>query len=271
MWERIRLSLCPAIRRSHTPALAHISMIPGSTPKPEDLAALEAFLAARDGKVLTYRQLLGFFFALACAPEMVVPSEWMPFVFGDDDPGFENQRHAEQVMAALMGLYNEANAGVLERDVSLPQECAFRDHLMSNLEPGAPIGEWCEGFRTGHAWLQKSWDRGLVDDMEEELHACVLSLIFFCSRKIAEDIVADVDSPDRTVEDAAAIFRRLFEDAMASYALMGRSIYEVMLEGEAGGRRSSEPYIAPDPIGRNDPCPCGSGKKFKKCCGRNVH
>lgn len=22
-------------------------------------------------------------------------------------------------------------------------------------------------------------------------------------------------------------------------------------------------------IGRNDPCPCGSGKKFKKCCGRN--
>ncbi len=21
--------------------------------------------------------------------------------------------------------------------------------------------------------------------------------------------------------------------------------------------------------GRNDPCPCGSGKKYKKCCGRN--
>lgn len=23
-------------------------------------------------------------------------------------------------------------------------------------------------------------------------------------------------------------------------------------------------------IGRNDPCPCGSGTKFKKCCGRNL-
>lgn len=22
--------------------------------------------------------------------------------------------------------------------------------------------------------------------------------------------------------------------------------------------------------GRNDPCPCGSGKKFKKCCGRSI-
>ena len=23
-------------------------------------------------------------------------------------------------------------------------------------------------------------------------------------------------------------------------------------------------------VGRNDPCPCGSGKKFKKCCGKNL-
>ncbi|MBQ7282414.1 MAG: SEC-C domain-containing protein, partial [Spirochaetales bacterium] len=22
-------------------------------------------------------------------------------------------------------------------------------------------------------------------------------------------------------------------------------------------------------VGRNDPCPCGSGKKYKNCCGRN--
>ena len=29
-----------------------------------------------------------------------------------------------------------------------------------------------------------------------------------------------------------------------------------------------KPYRAPPRIGRNDPCPCGSGKKYKKCCGR---
>ena len=28
------------------------------------------------------------------------------------------------------------------------------------------------------------------------------------------------------------------------------------------------PYIAPPKVGRNDPCPCGSGKKYKNCCGR---
>jgi uncharacterized protein DUF1186/SEC-C motif-containing protein len=27
------------------------------------------------------------------------------------------------------------------------------------------------------------------------------------------------------------------------------------------------PYISPEKVGRNDPCPCGSGKKYEKCCG----
>ena len=32
---------------------------------------------------------------------------------------------------------------------------------------------------------------------------------------------------------------------------------------------TGEPYRREEPkVGRNDPCPCGSGKKYKKCCGR---
>ncbi|MCX8083018.1 MAG: SEC-C metal-binding domain-containing protein [bacterium] len=30
------------------------------------------------------------------------------------------------------------------------------------------------------------------------------------------------------------------------------------------------PYITGKKVGRNEPCPCGSGKKYKKCCGKNV-
>ena len=30
----------------------------------------------------------------------------------------------------------------------------------------------------------------------------------------------------------------------------------------------SVPKIAEKKVGRNDPCPCGSGKKYKKCCGK---
>ena len=34
------------------------------------------------------------------------------------------------------------------------------------------------------------------------------------------------------------------------------------------GETINVPYIAPLKVGRNDPCPCGSGKKYKKCCGK---
>jgi hypothetical protein len=35
-----------------------------------------------------------------------------------------------------------------------------------------------------------------------------------------------------------------------------------------GGLRTPPVRRETAPIGRNDPCPCGSGKKFKKCCGQ---
>jgi hypothetical protein len=34
------------------------------------------------------------------------------------------------------------------------------------------------------------------------------------------------------------------------------------------GREEPKPYRAPPKVGRNEPCPCGSGKKYKKCCGQ---
>ena len=33
-------------------------------------------------------------------------------------------------------------------------------------------------------------------------------------------------------------------------------------------QKSSTTVVKPKKIGRNDPCPCGSGKKYKKCCGK---
>ena len=39
--------------------------------------------------------------------------------------------------------------------------------------------------------------------------------------------------------------------------------------GANDGSRSNSPIVKTSTVGRNDPCPCGSGKKFKNCCGRN--
>ena len=35
-------------------------------------------------------------------------------------------------------------------------------------------------------------------------------------------------------------------------------------------QKASGTIVKGPKIGRNDPCPCGSGKKYKKCCGKNL-
>jgi preprotein translocase subunit SecA len=40
----------------------------------------------------------------------------------------------------------------------------------------------------------------------------------------------------------------------------------VLSRGEGGDEKKS-PVRREKKVGRNDPCPCGSGKKYKKCCG----
>jgi uncharacterized protein YecA (UPF0149 family) len=66
--------------------------------------------------------------------------------------------------------------------------------------------------------------------------------------------------------DMALLVRKLKAQLAEEHAEKKR------LEGEVAGyerllaRRPSPRTTRPDKIGRNDPCPCGSGKKFKHCC-----
>jgi uncharacterized protein YecA (UPF0149 family) len=47
-----------------------------------------------------------------------------------------------------------------------------------------------------------------------------------------------------------------------------RQAYAASQAGPDGEAQSRKPIEREEPkVGRNDPCPCGSGKKYKKCCG----
>jgi preprotein translocase subunit SecA len=59
-----------------------------------------------------------------------------------------------------------------------------------------------------------------------------------------------------SVMDLTRTIQRKKEKELAQLQFVG---------GEASGAK--QPVIAQKKAGRNDPCPCGSGKKYKKCCG----
>ena len=66
-----------------------------------------------------------------------------------------------------------------------------------------------------------------------------------------------------------------------------RHVYQVRVERTPERVQQARPQEAPlpnpgapsgprrvkagDRVGRNDPCPCGSGKKYKNCCGKNAN
>src|SRR5260370_11115937 len=54
---------------------------------------------------------------------------------------------------------------------------------------------------------------------------------------------------------------------MAAGLLGACRYFRVHREAYAGATFTSEPRRNAPKVGRNDPCPCGSGKKYKRCCG----
>ena len=73
-----------------------------------------------------------------------------------------------------------------------------------------------------------------------------------------------------------AMYRRFKEDSLryiflAKVVKREKSVYDSALTASHGGtvgRR--QPIVKKDKIGRNEPCPCGSGKKYKNCCGKKA-
>ncbi|MCB1022183.1 MAG: SEC-C domain-containing protein, partial [Acidobacteria bacterium] len=50
-----------------------------------------------------------------------------------------------------------------------------------------------------------------------------------------------------------------------------RELAQVSMAGSGGGAASTvKQVLTTAKVGRNDPCPCGSGKKYKKCCGQTA-
>jgi uncharacterized protein len=223
---------------------------------------LKTFLSpeARPKNAKSFNELQGFLFAIASAPELVPPSEWLPLVLGGREPQFRKKDQAERILGSIMELYNEINEDVLEGKVKLPEDCRFRDDLLSNLDEDAPVSQWSRGFAFGHTWLKESWDEFLPEEYEGDLGALFLTLAFFASRQVAEDCAADTADEGVSLVGLTRGSREGFHYAMSTYARLGRSIHLALMENQPEEAKQ---------VGRNDPCPCGSGRKYKKCCGGN--
>jgi uncharacterized protein len=235
------------------------------------MSKLASFLAdpARPEGTLTYHELQGFLFAITSAPEMVMPSEWTPIVFNNQEAGYKDLDEVRAITAEIMVLYNAINEGVFEGRAALPHDCVFRRPAIANFDDDAPVAQWSRGFAQGHGWLENDWEPFMVDEFEDAIHGLQAVLSFFASRRFADAYMQETQSKDHG--RTAGLMVRMIPEALERYASLGRSFGKIAMRLRA--RDAEQP--APEParsakVGRNDPCPCGSGKKYKKCHGASV-
>ena len=72
------------------------------------------------------------------------------------------------------------------------------------------------------------------------------------------------DDPKALVQLATNLY-----NALPAWQLCGWSERELR-ERETGQKTFYNPDGTVRKVGRNEPCPCGSGKKYKNCCGRGA-
>jgi len=248
--------------------------------RPSAVEELAAFLGApeRAEGTLSYHGIQGFLFAVASAPEMVSASELLPAICGEDEnwAGI-GKEEGEQVFAGLMTLFNRISGEVLEGRVGLPADLPVDPDPWANLGSQAPLGQWSAGFSRGMGLVERIWDRDfpwMPEGGAGVYASAIVQLSLFAGQEHGEELVRALHPEGEGLAGSIGSAHADFEGTMAALAWLGRLTAEAR-EGEAGEKdKIQEPLAPPQPIrrekiGRNEPCPCGSGRKYKKCCGAN--
>jgi uncharacterized protein len=200
--------------------------------------------------------LEGYLTALAIGPQSVMPSQWLPWVWDMDDgeaePEFVDDEQARRILSLIMRLYN----GVIGSFMTDPD--AFEPMFWRGKQRGAT--EWCEGFLLGLQFNDEAW--ALLSIGQPAWFTPFMRL----GTAEGIDITASKGDAGEWMREVAPslvsinAYWRERRDSQAS-GIVGDDF-------RLGVQTEVVPVVRGGPkIGRNDPCPCGSGKKFKKCCG----
>lgn len=217
----------------------------------EELERLEAFLLDRidededtEGKdegIFNMSMLDGYFTAIVSGPNIIQPSRWLPVVWGDFEPVLDDEKEFEKILTLMIRHMNGIGATLMEspdtfEPLFLYREVGGKTHRI--------VDDWCEGYLRGITLDSEGWSK-----MEGFSHLFGLMALF------------STDEGDEQLRNRSEEEVERLQDAITPAI---RRAHAYWLE-----RRGNEPTMRRNEskVGRNDPCPCGSGRKFKKCCG----
>jgi len=216
-----------------------------------------AFLAspAAPEHMMSLLELDGYLTGVIVAPSMIRPGLWMAGLWADEEPIFEDAAQAQSVLGAVGILFNTLGAKIDHslRRFEAERVCDYRPAFQKT--EGKPsrdaVKTWVGGFWRAMALTPTDWHELAAD---ERTQVIITPFVGFIDAGKDEDFEPAENIDNRLDEAAAEVPRAI---------LLLRKIAQL---------RASRPSLAQQTnrtkIGRNDPCPCGSGKKYKRCCGQ---
>lgn len=224
----------PSLQRERiTGSAAHLDM------------RLEALCPRCDPMMLS--QLDGFLAGLAVSPEPVRLKEWLPAVLnlepGENVEALLGPDEAASIAGLLLDRF-ETTSDEIARGIYIPI-------IDANSETGEKLWHfWVSGLARAMEFKPGSWDVFAVGGDAARKALKGLRLMIALSRG---------EVPD----DGYGFIFRLAPTLVPIWL-------ESLMYWRVPGGEEDFPETAPLPLtaspGRNDPCPCGSGKKYKKCC-----
>jgi uncharacterized protein len=236
--------------------------IPSQGPLTDDeIKEIDQFLLDAEGieQSMDISTLDGFLTAVVCGPKTIMPSEWIRWVWdmesGEDAPEFKDLSQAQRILGFLVRHMNDI-AQTLTRE---PEQ--YEPLLMENPNGGDPIpilDEWCSGFMKGVQLDSEGWLPVIAGKPDW------MSTILLYGTQEGWDALKkkglSLDEHKALAEGLAGTVRKI-------HALWLEQRGKQIAEGNLPSMVRREPIRNSTKVGRNDPCPCGSGKKFKQCHG----
>ena len=214
------------------------------------LEELDQLLLDQGDDWMLLTQLDGYLAGVLVSPDTIQPGTWLKYIWAGDDgdgtPDFEDMAEFQHLLDLIMHHYNQILA-------SLNHPGEFEPVLETDTRNGEVLWEmWIDGFARAMALAPDGW-RCVAASDDAGCKAALKSI--------------------ETLNSFANGTKKLTRKQEDRWDSEAPDLIPIWIEMLHAWRLDHDPS-RPAPVrwrkpGRNDPCPCGSGKKYKKCCGLN--
>lgn len=182
-------------------------------------------------------RLDGLLTAIALTPESVEPVEYIPLIWSSEPPDFAS---ADEEQVIFDGIY----ARIFET-----AQIAAGGRIEPIFDEEGEAKGWAAGFSQGMNLRPWAWDPMFeADDTAQLLMPIVVQMD-------DADGLPPTTVSGRSIEEVRSDAAKLIPAAVTAI--------DMYFEKQ---RRRGEAAKSSAKVGRNEPCPCGSAKKYKKCC-----